>query len=49
MQLVQHRGVLKKVIMGMLGAVAGYVTLALASTLVQEVWLHRDDGMVDRR
>jgi hypothetical protein len=40
MQLVQHRAVVKTVIMGMLGAAAGYITLALASTLVQEVWLH---------
>lgn len=40
MQLVQHRAALKTVIMGVLGAVAGYVTLALTYTLVQEVWLH---------
>ena len=39
MQLVQHRGVGKGLLMGLLGAVAGYVTLALTSTLVQEVWL----------
>ena len=39
MQLVQHRGVGKGLLMGLLGAIAGYVTLALTSTLVQEVWL----------
>jgi hypothetical protein len=25
--------------MGLLGAIAGYITLALTSTLVQEIWL----------
>jgi hypothetical protein len=39
MQLVQHRGVGKGLLMGLLGAIAGYVTLALTSTLVQEAWL----------
>jgi hypothetical protein len=39
MQLVQHRGVGRSVMRGVLGAVAGYITLALASTLVQEIWL----------
>jgi len=39
MQLVLRHGVAKALIMGVLGAVAAYVTLALASTLVQEVWL----------
>jgi hypothetical protein len=39
MQLVLHNGVAKSLLMGVLGAVAAYVTLALASTLVQEVWL----------
>jgi hypothetical protein len=48
MQLVQHRGVGKSLLMGPLGAIAGYMTLALTSTLVQEVWLggvsYRDSG-----
>ena len=48
MLLVQHRGVGKSLLMGLLGAIAGYVTLALTSTLVQEVWLggvsYRDSG-----
>jgi hypothetical protein len=39
MQLVLRHGVAKALIMGVLAAVAAYVTLALASTLVQEVWL----------
>src|SRR4029079_9910069 len=39
MQLVQHRGIGKSLLIGLLGAIAGYVTLALTSTLVQEVWL----------
>lgn len=39
MQLVQHRNLGKSLLMGLLGAMAGYVTLALTSTLVQEVWL----------
>ena len=39
MQLVQHRGLGKNLLMGLLGAMAGYITLALTSTLVQEVWL----------
>jgi hypothetical protein len=38
-QLVQHRGIAKSLLIGLLGAIAGYVTLALTSTLVQEVWL----------
>lgn len=48
MQLVQHRSVGKSLLMGLLGAIVGYVTLALTSTLVQEVWLggvsYRDSG-----
>lgn len=28
---------------------SGPFLATLASTLVQEVWSHRDDGMVDRR
>jgi len=48
MQLVQHRGLGKTLLMGLLGAMTGYVTLALTSTLVQEVWLggvsYRDSG-----
>jgi hypothetical protein len=39
MQLAQHRGLGYRLLMGLLGALAGYITLALASTLVQEVWL----------
>ena len=39
MQLVHHRGIGKSLLVGLLGAIAGYVTLALTSTLVQEVWL----------
>ncbi len=39
MQLVLRQGLAKSLLMGVLGAVAAYVTLALASTLVQEVWL----------
>jgi len=39
MQLAQHRAISKTIIVGVLGAVAGYVTLALTSTLVQEIWL----------
>jgi hypothetical protein len=39
MQLVLRNGVAKSLLTGVLGAVAAYVTLALASTLVQEVWL----------
>ena len=39
MQLVQHRSIAKSLLVGLLGAIAGYVTLALTSTLVQEVWL----------
>jgi len=39
MQLVHHRGLGKSLLIGLLGAIAGYVTLALTSTLVQEVWL----------
>ena len=48
MQLVQLRGVGKNLLMSLLGAIAGYVTLALTSTLVQEAWLggvsYRDSG-----
>ena len=48
MQLVNHRGIGKSLLIGLLGAIAGYVTLALTSTLVQEVWLggvsYRDSG-----
>jgi hypothetical protein len=39
MQLVQHPGLAKNLFMGLLGAIAGYITLALTSTLVQEIWL----------
>ena len=39
MHLVQHRLVGKTLVMVVVGVIAGYVTLALASTLVQEVWL----------
>ena len=39
MQLVQHRPIGKTLAMASLGVIAGYVTLALASTVVQEVWL----------
>ncbi len=39
MKPVHHHAGGKSVIRGVLGAVVGYVTLALASTLVQEVWL----------
>jgi hypothetical protein len=39
MQLVHYRGIGKSLLIGLLGAIAGYVTLALTSTLVQEVWL----------
>ena len=39
MQLVLRHGGARTVVMGVLGAVAAYVTLALTSTLVQEVWL----------
>ena len=48
MQLAQHRGLGWRLLMGLLGALAGYITLALTSTLVQEVWLggvsYRDSG-----
>ena len=48
MQLAQHRGLGWRLSMGLLGALAGYITLALTSTLVQEVWLggvsYRDSG-----
>jgi hypothetical protein len=48
MQLAQHRGLGWRISMGLLGALAGYITLALTSTLVQEVWLggvsYRDSG-----
>jgi hypothetical protein len=39
MQHLSGSGIAKSLIMGLLGAVAAYVTLALASTLVQEIWL----------
>jgi hypothetical protein len=39
MQLVQRRSAGKTLVMAVLGAVAGYIVLALASTLVQEIWL----------
>jgi hypothetical protein len=39
MQLVQHSGLGRSVMMAVLGAIVGYVTLALASMLVQEIWL----------
>jgi hypothetical protein len=39
MQLVHSRGIGKSLLISLLGAIAGYVTLALTSTLVQEVWL----------
>jgi hypothetical protein len=48
MQLVERRGVGKSLLMGLLGAITGYITLALTSTLVQEVWLggvsYRESG-----
>jgi uncharacterized membrane protein YeaQ/YmgE (transglycosylase-associated protein family) len=39
MQLLLTHGIARNLIMGLIGAVAAYVTLALASTLVQELWL----------
>jgi hypothetical protein len=39
MQLVQQRSIGMTLAMVVLGVIAGYVTLALTSTLVQEVWL----------
>jgi hypothetical protein len=39
MQLLHHRSIARSLSIGLLGAIAGYVTLALTSTLVQEVWL----------
>jgi hypothetical protein len=39
MQLLAGNGIAKSLLMGLAGAVAAYVTLALASTLVQEIWL----------
>ena len=39
MQLVQSRSAGKTLVRAVLGAMAGYIVLALASTLVQEVWL----------
>jgi hypothetical protein len=39
MGVVQHLALGNTAIMGMVGAIAGYVMLALASTSVQEVWL----------
>ena len=39
MQLSHSHGIAKNLLMGLVGAVAAYVTLALASTLVQEIWL----------
>ena len=38
-QLVKQHSLGKTLAMAALGAIVGYVTLALASTLVQEVWL----------
>jgi hypothetical protein len=35
MQLVERHGVGKSPLMGLLGAITGYITLALTSTLVQ--------------
>ena len=39
MQLTRHHSMGRTLVMAVLGAIAGYVTLALASTFVQEVWL----------
>lgn len=39
MQLGKHQSVGKTLALAVFGAIAGYVTLALTSTLVQEVWL----------
>jgi hypothetical protein len=39
MQLVQHHSIAKALVMAVLGAIGGYIVLALASTLLQEVWL----------
>ncbi|HSC08762.1 MAG TPA: hypothetical protein VLD59_18205 [Steroidobacteraceae bacterium] len=39
MKLVHQNAGGRSVIRGVLGAVVGYITLALASTLVQEIWL----------
>lgn len=39
MKLVHQNAGGRSVIRGVLGAVVGYITLALASTLVQETWL----------
>lgn len=39
MQLTRHHSMGRTLVMAVLGAIAGYVALALASTLVQEVWL----------
>jgi hypothetical protein len=39
MQFVQHHALGRSLMMGVLGAIGGYITLALGSTLVQEVWL----------
>jgi hypothetical protein len=39
MKVEHHHASGKSVIRGVLGAVVGYITLALASTLVQETWL----------
>lgn len=48
MQLAQHRGLGWRLSIDLLGALAGYMTLALTSTLAQEVWLggvsYRDSG-----
>ena len=39
MQLIQHHSMGRTNVMAVLGMIAGYVVTALASTLVQEVWL----------
>jgi hypothetical protein len=39
MQLIQHHSMGRTILMAVLGMIAGYIVLALASTLVQEVWL----------
>ena len=48
MQVAQRRGLGWRLLRGLLGTIAGYTTLALTSTLVQEVWLggvsYRDSG-----
>ena len=39
MQLIQHHAVGRTIAMTVLGTIVGYLVVALASTLVQEVWL----------